>query len=255
MTRRHLVGCWLAAALMSAGCRDTLFVTVHDGEGGEGGGGDAARTEGGGGATNDVTAAAGAGAAPSESDSGTLAVAITVNTYSMPGTAADEAEVWLSVTIFEWETDAAVTDAIVTGGPVGHPFTLEYDVYSLATYYGSTTGYEQAWEFSIVRGDDHLTGLVLLGPSFHAISVSKADDSATIAWFPAGEPGVRTVACATSVPPAEPAEQCVDAHDEGTLVLAPVGSGDSVLVDRRTKDPVGIAGSGVVEVAVWSEVP
>jgi hypothetical protein len=203
-----------------------------------------------------TTAGAGGGGAASDvDDTGTLDVQLEMRTYALAGAEAEEAQVSFMVSVFEWETNAPVTDAIVTLGPLGSPMRLDYDVYSTSIYGGVTTGYVRKWELSIVRGDDHLTGVVIVGPSFHTVVVSEATNNATIAWSPSDEAGVRTYACASSIDPVDPAEQCGAANDEGSIQLAPVEHGAEVLVDRRTKVPLGIGGSAMVDVTIESKVP
>jgi hypothetical protein len=194
-------------------------------------------------------------------DTGTLSVTVEITAYGLSGESKDEAWVDFWVTVHEWATGSAVTDAVVVAGPVGAPSTLPYNVYSLSSYSESLKGYGRAWEVSVVRGADHLKGLILVGPSYQTVSVIASAGSATVNWSPSQETGVRSVACARSQDSTTVYETCAEAHDEGSLVLASFAPGGfpsspyTVTLIRNTKVPVGLGGAGMVHVATSVDVP
>ena len=100
------------------------------------------------------------------------------------------------------------------------------------------TGYQRTWALSVVRGADHLTGVVTVGPSFQSVVVSETSDVATIEWSPAHEPGISSEACATYALPAQPADRCHEGNDEGFVDVGPGAKPDGAMVLRETKGSV-----------------
>ena len=149
-----------------------------------------------------------------------------------PGASPDTAEVRVLVYVAEAGSGTAVLDAQVTGGPIGHAVPLAFGqplTYAAAPHYGGMlTGYDRTWEFSVVRGADHVRGAILLGPSYPSITLSRGGNGATIGWSPAHEANVTTSVCvwgAASGPPAQGEVNhqgwCDQVHDEGTVFLSP----------------------------------
>jgi hypothetical protein len=140
-------------------------------------------------------------------DSKTLRVdvSIVVDPSSAPGLSIQSVPVELVVVVTESATGAPVSDAEVRGGPLGHPVPLGLVSmqagYTDGNLYRETvTGYVRSWELSVVRGRDQLTGVVLTGPSYPAVTFSPGPASATVGWSPAGGPGVTTQVCAVPFP-------------------------------------------------------
>jgi hypothetical protein len=237
-----------------AGTEDPVAGLIGDG------GGELPVDTGGGGGTDRPSGGLVVGAAGVD-DTGTLSVTVEITAYGLLGESKDEAWVDFWVTVHEWASGSAVTDAVVVAGPVGAPSMLPYNVYSLSSYSESAKGYAGTWEVSVVRGADHLKGLILVGPSYQTVSVIPSPGSATVNWSPSQETGVRSVACARSEDSTTVYETCAEAQDEGSLVLASSAPGGfpsspyTVTLIRNTKVPVGLGGAGMVHVATSVQVP
>jgi hypothetical protein len=169
---------------------------------------------------------------PALLDSSTLRVDASVTVLPRPGASPETAEVRVLVYVAEADSGIAVLDARVTGGPVGHAVPLALGqplTYAARPHYGGMlTGYDRAWEFSVVRGADHVEGAVVFGPSYPSITLSPGAGGATIGWSPAHEGNVTTSVCvwgAASGPPAEGEDVhqgwCGQGHDEGMVFLSP----------------------------------
>src|SRR5438105_4944991 len=84
-----------------------------------------------------------------------------------------------SHTVRDPDTGTPLVDAEVTGGPLGRPDALALwdSPYMAEPLYGAeVAGYERAWEFSIVRGRDYLRHVVLVGPSYPSLTVSRENE-------------------------------------------------------------------------------
>jgi hypothetical protein len=159
-------------------------------------------------------------------DSNTLRVDITVqvDTSGALDAAQDGVQVGILVRVADATTGAIVTDAEVEGGLLGRPFPFTFvppTGYAPGNVYAATvTGYERMWEFSVVRGSDRLTGVVLLGPSYPSFTVSMGASSATIDWSPAREAEVTSSFCASEDSGGATAlDWCTGGDDEGSLIL------------------------------------
>lgn len=131
----------------------------------------------------------------------------------------------LSVDVFEAAGGAAVADAQVMGGPVGHLSSLRFVPPSPYTngnvYLTTVTGYDPAWEFSVVRGGDRLTGVVVTGPSYPSIEFLTWSSTAAVEWSPSGEVNVTSSACATALnDPTGLDYWCAAGGDDGSLSLS-----------------------------------
>jgi hypothetical protein len=193
---------------------------------------------------------------------------------NMPGvfdSSENDAEVDLSVHVAEVSSGVEVLDAEVVGGKAGdvRPLPLTRpNTYSHRRYARTVVGYGREWELSIVRRNDVLKGIVLVGPSFPSVGFSPAAGAATIEWWPARGVGVSTVACATQLSGprlSHALRWCRAGRDEGRSVLTSAdedlgrsdpfpraGATYRIAVDAETTSRIGAAGgSGSVRVFGW----
>jgi hypothetical protein len=176
-------------------------------------------------------------------DSQTLAVDIGIYVDS---------SVLVSVTVRDPATGEPITDAVVTGGPIGRSVAMQLQdgpYMSVPNYSASFIGYEREWEFSIVRGSDYLKGVKLVGPSSSVVKVTCVADEAVVAWSPANEAGVSSGVCAWGTPSRSDLElesSCAESEgrqDEGSAtVTLPAQPHVWVTLDRTVDLPVGAKG-------------
>jgi hypothetical protein len=163
-------------------------------------------------------------------DSNTLRVVIGIDARPplVAPTSSDEAQVTIHVQVWDADSNEEVRDALVRGGPVDQMVSFSAwshpDPYALwQGYSGAIVGYQPTWEFAITRGKDHLTGIVLAGPSYASVTFAPSPDGATIGWSPANESNVTTEVCAAALAPLPSTtgslRWCKQGGDEGEMFL------------------------------------
>jgi hypothetical protein len=177
------------------------------------------------------------------------------------------------VKVVERTSGAAVSGATVEGGPIGRGCPLVEESSAPGAYDGTVTGYESVWEFSVVRGNDFVRRVRLVGPSYPSIQPALAltTPGASVSWWPRQEPNVESGVCFTDEGPSHDPytahdSWCATGMDEG---FASFPSSDSrqlprqgfpYLLDLRLDKVMAVercsgCGEGEVHLSVELELP
>jgi hypothetical protein len=204
-------------------------------------------------------------------DTGTLDVSIVISAVAQNGETRDTVQTEISVSVNDATTGTPVADADVGVDPVGRAASFLPALSLLSKvpgqYYGTIIGYAGAWQFSIVRGVDHVKGLVIVGPSYPTLSVTIASAGVSVGWSPALEAHVTNDACAFVDPPLpnQVGQWCVNTGDPGgdpgSIVLTTADANESTTMPfpvrgqayvfhllRMLDQPLGAKGTKSVEV-------